>query len=140
MIDNVVDENTVDQEQPVVEEKATFSTFVSVADEHIEIKKLTASKVATISNIFGELLIKGNKKLKEFRATDNMAFIVGVLAALDEGSLVRLASCLIERDEDFARNNFDLSWVLSALAIQMQVSNLKAVIQNFTSLLSQLQD
>lgn len=134
MLDEVVDTNPIEE---VVE--APFEPFVMVGDERIEIKKLSASKVAVVSNIFAELLINGNKKLREYKAADNMAFIVGVLAALDEKNLVRLAACLIERDVEFARENFELGWVLEALGIQVQVSNLRAVITNFTSLLSRLQ-
>lgn len=136
MSDELIDQVEVQEE---VKEVLPPDYTVVVGDERIEIKKLTASKVATVSNIMGELLINGNRKLREFKATSDMAFFVGVLAALNENELVRLAAALIERDEQFVRDNFDLGWVLDALGKQMQVSNLRAVVANFTSLLSQLQ-
>lgn len=135
-----LDTNTETVVQDDVEATVEFTPFIEVGGEQIEIKKLSAYKVASVSNILAEWLLKGNRKLNEFKyGSNNMAFVVGMLAALDEESLVRFASTLIERDVEFVKEHFDLAWVLNALAIQMQVSNLRAVITNFTYALSQIQ-
>lgn len=145
-------ETTMDvvQEIPVVAEETTRQekrqnpleidpTGVIIEGVRHELSKLRARQVATISNIFGEMLIAGDKKLKDFKVSGDLNFIVGVLAALDERSLIKLAAALIGKDEKFAEDNFDLVWVTEALGKQLKLSNLRGVLINFTSISTQIQ-
>lgn len=128
-------------EQEVVETVVTspFINYVTVNGADYEVKPLHAKKVARIANLFATSMIKGNKKLKEMKAPDTTNIALGVLASLDENDLVKLASVLIDVDEKFADDNFDLLWVTDALGKQIAISNLKGVVENFTALLSQIQ-
>lgn len=112
---------------------------VNIAGTDYVVKPLHAKKVARIANLFAISMISGNKKLKELKAPDTTNIVLGVLAALTDTDLVKLAAILVDVEESFADENFDLLWVTDALAKQIAVSNLKAVVENFTSLLSQIQ-
>lgn len=137
LVENEVVENQV-TENTVVEDTIP-ADMVEVNGQRYQVKKLHAKKIARIANLFANSLIKGNKQLRDMKAPDSTNILLGVLAALTEDDLVRLAAVLIDSDEQFASDNFDLLWVTDALAKQIAISNLRAVVENFTSLLSQIQ-
>lgn len=130
-VTNEVVEETVETQAP--------SDMVNIGGIFYQVKPLHARKVSRIANLFAISLINGNKKLRDLKAPDTTNIVLGVLASLTESDLIKLAALLVDVEEKFAEDNFDLLWVTDALAKQIAVSNLKAVVENFTSLLSQIQ-
>lgn len=124
------------QEEVVAED--VFTTVVKIGENEFEITPLNAKKTAYIANLFGKLLLAGKMKLKDFSGLRGNDLPFAILAAVDENMLVGLAAVLIGSDEEFARENFELEWVMEALVIQTRVSNLDTVIRNFTVLVSQI--
>ena len=113
-------------------------TFITIKGTKFEISPLDAKKTIFIANTFGKLLISGKVKLNEFKGLTGGDLPFAILATLDETTLVSLAATLIGSDEKFAEENFELGWVTEALLVQVQVSDLDAVIRNFTALFTQL--
>jgi hypothetical protein len=137
-----VQSETAKQEEQAPQKTSPFDSDpigITIEGTRYELTKMRARQVATISNIFGEMLIAGDKKLKDFKVSGDINFIVGVLAALDERSLIRLGAALIGKDEKFVEDNFDLVWVTEALGKQLKISNLRGVLINFTSISTQIQ-
>ena len=129
MVDTIAEEiatevqsETAKQEEQAPQKTNPFDSDpigITIEGTRYELTKMRARQVATISNIFGEMLIAGDKKLKDFKVSGDINFIVGVLAALDD--------------------NFDLVWVTEALGKQLKISNLRGVLINFTSISTQIQ-
>lgn len=115
-----------------------FTTVVKIGDEEFEITPLNAKKTTYIANMFGRLLLAGKMKLKDFSGLKGNDLPFAILAAVDEEMLVGLAATLIGSDVEFARENFELEWVMEALVVQTRVSNLDTVIRNFTLLVTQI--
>lgn len=111
---------------------------VTIAGQEFKIRALSAAKTAGISNIVGKLLLMGKLKLKEFKTLDANDLPTAILFALDEDLLIRFAGLLIGADDEFVRENFDLAWVIEALAIQVRISDLESIARNFSSLVSQI--
>ena len=116
-----------------------MSNKVIIAGEEYEVGSLNAKKVAAISNLIGGLIIRGKLQLNDLKAAANTNLALGILAALQEEDLVKFSAILVNCEPEFARENFDLIWVTEALKIQMEETDLQAVITNFTALLTQLQ-
>jgi len=121
-----------------LEQNNVLKTFVVIGGKEFEITPLNAKKTTFVMNTLGRLLIGGRIKLKEFKGLEAKDLPIAILTAVDEQTLVALAAVVVGCDEDYARDNFNLSWVLEALAIQVQVGELDKVIRNFTLLVSQI--
>lgn len=131
-----------EQETTVAEKvEKVFTPFIEIEGTQYQVKKLHAFKVAKIANLFANLILGGNRKLRELKLNDlgGNSALFAILAILSEEDLVSLAALLIDVDPQFAKENFDLVWVTEALGKQIQISNLKAIVENFTSIASQIQ-
>lgn len=114
-----------------------MSNTVEVNGTQFELKPMKAAQIAALSNIIGRLTLDGRKLLKDIGpGGDATDFIWGLLAAVTEKELVKLAALVIGSDETFAAENFDLVWVTEALATQIEISNIGKIITNFTRLSS----
>lgn len=111
---------------------------VEINGQEFVITPLNAKKTAYIANLFGQLLLKGKLKAKEFKDIDGSALPFAILASVDEKMLITLAAAIIGCDEKFAEENFDLDWIMQALVVQTRVSKLDSVIRNFTALVTQI--
>ena len=116
--------------------EATNTVFVN--GEEFIITPLNATKTAFIANLFGRLLISGKLQLKQFKGLDPSDLPIAILSAVTSDMLIELAAVLINSDEEFARDNFDIVWVTDALRIQVENGGLDKVIRNFTSIVSQV--
>ena len=120
------------------EEIDTLPNFVTIGDEEIIITPLTAKKTAFIMNVLGTLLMNGKMKLRELRNKDSSDLPFAILASVDEDTLIKLAATIVDRDVNFVKEHFELTWVFEALLVQTRVGELDKVIRNFTSLVSQI--
>lgn len=105
---------------------------ITVNDSQLALKKMSANNVATIANILGRLSVEGRKAVKSMGGGTDQ-FIWGVLATVSGEDLVKFAAALIGSDLKFAEDNFDIGWVVEAVMAQMELSNINALLTNFTS-------
>ncbi len=110
---------------------------VLINNTDYEVLPLKPKQLATLANIVGKITRDAQKELKASGGGSGMDFIFALLAVLNEDELVKLAALLIGSDEAFAKEYFALDWVTEALAVQLEQSNISAVIKNFTRLSSQ---
>lgn len=141
LTENIDTTNTAEQTQDLnVDnfEPYKLPGFVVIDNKEYKISSLTAKKTAFIMNLLGKLLISGKLKLKEFAGVEARDLPVAILMAVDEKSLISLAAILINESEKFVEENFSLTWVLEALAIQIEVGELDKIVRNFTLVVSQI--
>ena len=112
---------------------------VMIGDQEFNVTKLDARKVATISKLIGNLIIRGRTTLNKLKAATEVNLVIGILAALEEDDLIQLSSVIAGCDPEYARENFDLVWVTEALNLQAQETDFRKIVENFTSLVSQIQ-
>lgn len=113
--------------------KLFMQKVITINETEHNIKKLSAHQVATIANILGKLSVEGRKAVKSLGGGSNEQFIWGVLASVSGEDLIRFAAALIGSDTKFAEENFDIGWVVEAVMVQMELSNINSLLTNFTS-------
>lgn len=114
-----------------------MATTVVVGDTEFVIDKVKAKQIAGILRIVSRVSLDARRELAKIENPGDTDFLWAVLGNLSEEDLVSLAALSIGCDRQFAEENFDLSWVVTALAAIVKQSNIGASIANFTSTLSQ---
>lgn len=109
---------------------------VNVNGTEFVIKTASASQVAGIGRIIAKIGRPARKAIAE--SGDQIEVLFAILAALDEETLVEFAALLIGSDKEFARENFDLRWVVEAFGAFIEETDVVGIVQNFTSMFSQV--
>lgn len=114
-------------------------SIIKLNNTDFEIKKMNPHQIATIANILGKLSVDGKKTLKNLNVP-NEQFFWGILAVVTGDDLINFSAAIWGCDKKFAEDNFDVSALLEAVSIQMQLSNINGLISNFTSSSSPIQN
>lgn len=110
-----------------------MTNTVVINEKDYTVGKMTPKNIATIANILGRLSVDGRKYLVASNQKNQDSVIWGILAVVTGDDLVNFAAALIGSPKEFAEDNFDIGWLIEAIKIQMELSNINTLLTNFTS-------
>lgn len=105
---------------------------ITIGDAKYLLKKMQPQQIATVANILGRLSVDGRKYLTTSGIKNADNFMWGILAVVTGDDLVKFASAIIGAPTDYVTENFDVAWVIAAIQKQMELSNINALLANFT--------
>ena len=106
---------------------------IQINGENFQLKKMSPAAIATIANILGRLSVDGRKYLTTNGLKNTDSFVWGILAVVSGDDLIKFASALTGAPIDYVTENFDVGWVIQAVEGQIELSNINALLRNFTS-------